>query len=42
MNFKSYILFMVVVVSLRELVDELKNITDEHPVFLNKTRRIQK
>ena len=30
MNFKSYNLFMVVVVSLRELVDELKIITDEH------------
>ena len=30
MNFKSYNLFMAVVVSLRELVDELKIITDEH------------
>jgi len=42
MNFKSYNLFMAVVVSLRELVDELKIITDEHPVFLNKARRKQK
>jgi hypothetical protein len=30
MNFKSYNLFMAVVVSLQELVDELKIITDEH------------
>jgi hypothetical protein len=36
MNFKSYNLFMAIVVSLRELVDELKIITDEHHVFLNK------
>ena len=36
MNFKSYNLFMADVVSLRELVDELKVITDEHHVFLNK------
>jgi hypothetical protein len=36
MNFKSYNLFMAVVASLREFVDELKIITDEHQVFLNK------
>jgi len=36
MNFKSYNLFMAIVVLLRELVDELKIITDEHHVFLNK------
>ena len=39
MNFKSDNLFMAVVVSLRELVDELKIITDEHHVFLNKATR---
>jgi len=30
MNFKSYNLFLAVVVSLRELIDELKIIIDEH------------
>jgi hypothetical protein len=36
MNFKSHNLFTAVVVSLRELVDELKIITDEPHVFLYK------